>query len=399
MRPTRCEYLIASLRSTFFLRLTSHQSNKKSQVMAITEQLAGDILLNVFKRLDSKEMVSICRVSRQWLQIIHSHSHLWRSLVLPKGPEDVQLSALKLFDGKSKSTLREVSIESEETEEAEQIVEALQRSEQSLKFLNLDVGKVTKEMEVALSDVPIRFHNLVEFQLFGTSNYTLPCVKMVRGEELQAAALPPLRVLWIWRSEEMFSNNLQLFTNLSSFAVQQPKEALEWWNLLARPAQTLKHLSICIHDEQQDLAPLNFPNLQVLELLLYESYPSWMLIPSTSTYINKQYRIAPNLPSITELWASSTLKWENVSERCPVLTTLRMELDTKVAAQVNRLLPFIKKRRENVGLEVDGVGMVPMERLIVPFKGLKSTLLSQLREFVGEVIDLKSTPRLIEVNI
>lgn len=59
------------------------------------DQVSPDLLLTIFKKLNSKEMVSVMRVERKWLQVIDEHKALWRELVLPTKDQSCGLQALK----------------------------------------------------------------------------------------------------------------------------------------------------------------------------------------------------------------------------------------------------------------------------------------------------------------
>lgn len=398
--------LRSSLRSSFQL---PHPSQMSQQEATESESFPAEVLLRVFRNLDSKDMVLVSRTNHQWLEIINEHRTLWRRLVLDLDKTGGQCSILELFDRKSDHSLREVSIQSIGEDQESVISDILLRSRQTLSSLRLDVGDPygrLSESTRALSDLSFRLSNLVEFKLFEVEptrgSFGRPNVRVRIQNEDQVA--PKLRVLWIWKCDELFTNHLGLLRNLTSLVLYQHLENLEMWRVLEGPAHSLKHLDIQIHefDEDQELPTLNFLNLEVLELMSYGYYPNWLSIPSTSTFISKQYHVPRCLPSINELWVDSLMKWEeNLAGKCPILNTLRLSFDKKVIAQIKRILPLLKKRIQNVeeGLEVDGVAMVRIERLIVPLRFLKAELISELRELVDQVVDLQTVPRLIDVSV
>lgn len=78
--------------------------------------LPPEILLPIFKTLDSREMVCMMRVSKSWLEVIEENQSLWRRLILPKKEKEDEEenewepSVLELWDQKTSSSLQEVSI-------------------------------------------------------------------------------------------------------------------------------------------------------------------------------------------------------------------------------------------------------------------------------------------------
>ena len=62
-------------------------------------------------------------------------------------------------------------------------------------------------------------------------------------------------------------------------------------------------------------------------------------------------------------------------------------------------MTLLQQRKKNVEsrMEVEGVRMIPLKTLVVPFD--ECPILSELRELVGEVLDLRSVPNYIEIGI
>lgn len=52
------------------------------------DQLSSELLLPIFKCLDSREMVNVMRVRKKWLEIIDENAALWRILILPEPIRD-----------------------------------------------------------------------------------------------------------------------------------------------------------------------------------------------------------------------------------------------------------------------------------------------------------------------
>jgi len=65
------------------------------------------------------------------------------------------------------------------------------------------------------------------------------------------------------------------------------------------------------------------------------------------------------------------------------------------------LLALLRARKQNVesGLEVEGVRMEPLKKLIVPFENISSEALEECRGLVGEVVDWYSEPAIWEVEV
>jgi len=134
---------------------------------------------------------------------------------------------------------------------------------------------------------------------------------------------PRMKVFWVMNTYlSMF--DLGLLDRLSSLAVDESIEASKWRKLLENPSQTLKHLQIKM-EEPAEPTPLNFPQLEVLDLPLCpqtRSFPMWLIIPSTSLLIlSHPYQ---GLPSISELWVEDLRSWEILAESCPILKTIRI---------------------------------------------------------------------------
>lgn len=64
-------------------------------------------------------------------------------------------------------------------------------------------------------------------------------------------------------------------------------------------------------------------------------------------------------------------------------------------------MALLRARKENIKNrpEVDRIKMEPLKMLVIPFNKLFYEQLEELRELVGEVVDLKSEPRFWEVQI
>jgi len=79
---------------------------------SINDSLPSELLFVAFKWLDGNRVFKIRVVCKQWLDIIDENRAFWQFLVLEKkGDLKWNESVLELFDGKSGSALKEVSLE------------------------------------------------------------------------------------------------------------------------------------------------------------------------------------------------------------------------------------------------------------------------------------------------
>ena len=106
------------------------------------DKLSSDLLLAVFKNLDSQQMVKVVRVKKEWLEIIEENSSMWRKLILPKRDLGWGLQALRVFDEKSGSKLTEISIDLslKRSEKVDELVEIVERSRETLKSLEFGIS-------------------------------------------------------------------------------------------------------------------------------------------------------------------------------------------------------------------------------------------------------------------
>lgn len=106
------------------------------------DQLPSEILLPVFKQLTSIEMVIVLRVCKARYEVIDENKALWRRLVLPKREPGWDSSIAELFDRKSCSSLQEISMQvmwklKDDSKEMELLMEALERSQETLQVVQL----------------------------------------------------------------------------------------------------------------------------------------------------------------------------------------------------------------------------------------------------------------------
>ena len=101
--------------------------------------LAPEVLLEILLNLESHQTVVMRRLSKEFLGIIDSNKSLWRSLEWTQlGEEESPLPALEMFDEKSGSTMKEVSITQPKGElPKDPLLEVLGRSRSSMTHLSL----------------------------------------------------------------------------------------------------------------------------------------------------------------------------------------------------------------------------------------------------------------------
>lgn len=141
--------------------------------------------------------------------------------------------------------------------------------------------------------------------------------------------------------------------------------------MLQLPSQTLKHLYLNISSsgKRTHVQIINFPHLKVLEMDCHSStsFPSWITIPPTSMLIlTRRSILLSGLPSVSRLWCETFKGCNNLTNRCPLLEELRLVDPGPEQIEMKWLSPLLSMRKQNVDkkLEVDGVRMQPLKRLI-----------------------------------
>ena len=343
---------------------------------SINDSLSPDLLFNIFKRLDCIETTKVRRVCKEWFEIIDEHKSFWRTLHLPKDSlEKWDPSILELYDRKSESTLEDVEIGVKvEMELQTQFFDILERSKATLKhlFLKSELSYFPDKQDPfhTLSAVEslrvLGWHHLCRVRLRRTS------VKRDSQDDGSNTA-SPLRVLWYGANRSVLQNNSARLKNLVSLDTTVALSSSEWRDLLEGPSGSLKHLTFSFKhgykENHSGVPTLEFPKLEVLELDDGGNFPRWLLIPDSAILI--AHSGLSNLPSISELWAEDLdFMEEELSDRCARLKTLVLVARFQEAYQRDPLLNILNKRRINVeaGLEVDGVKMEPIQKLVLPSK-------------------------------
>lgn len=170
---------------------------------------------------------------------------------------------------------------------------------------------------------------------------------------------------------------------------------------------TLKHLEFTMEDSTLLLprgidvapAPLIFSKLQVLKLKgRHERFPGWMKVKESLTLVT--YTIFIDLPPISELWVKSMKQYKRIEKRCPSLTTLRYCYAPMKEEEKDWLNEFVFERQlRSQTVQIDGKKVGSLKTVVVPFASYEPRKLELLEDVVDELLDLKSVPQVVEVEI
>ena len=151
-------------------------------------------------------------------------------------------------------------------------------------------------------------------------------------------------------------------------------------------------------DENQDLDPLEFPRLEVLEDYSEIDFPNWIKIPYTSTLMVYHNEVLNGLPNVSHLWLTGIEKCGRLTKSCPSLKTLRVASKSSI---INSATLLLDQRRSMVegSMEIDGIKVTPIKTLSGDFKRFSEEELASLGNFAEDLIDLETVPKQIEVEI
>lgn len=317
---------------------------------------------------------------------------------------------MELFDGKSDSTLQDVEIEVwVQTSLRKQFYNTLEKSKATLKHLLLGFEPPSK------TDKQNVFHSMLTLESLRVLSWYQACNVYVRlrrtsikkdSQEDGSNTATPLRVLWYHDAgRSILEIKSSRFNNLVSLFIGSILSSSEWRTFLEGPSKSLKHLRVGFEREEEEdhsgVADLEFPNLEVLELIDGGRFPQWLLIPD-SVKLNAIPYIS-NLPSISELWIWATEYYENdIINRLPKLKTLCFSYVEDLELVVETLIE--RKANVEADLHVDGVKMEMIKTLILPFNQSDPNLSDQLEQFLKrcrelvEVVEGNAQSRFIEVE-
>lgn len=386
------------------------------------ERLSSHLFLSIFKWLDSVQVVKIRPVCQKWLEIIEEYRSLWRRPILPRRKKGWPISTLELFDSKSQSTLEEVqfSLPKLESEEYSLLVQLLERSKHSLRFLSIQLYDRVDfwYRESPIPDLSWKLSHLVEFKVSHSQQKRESRV-LLRWNEFEGSNrlgsnqnLSNLKVLWIYNFPAFINSHLDLLSNISSLCLSRSVTSSEWRRILEVPSKTLKHLrmtaSASSDPDSDQLSTLHFPRLKLLQTWSSEFFilPTWLDVPTTSILIS-ELGFPLYLPSISILCIPDLRDIQRSKIRCPLLVELEVgkSSDGIIAETypdlVNELILVLKERNHQSedGFEVDGVQMTPLKRLVIPFVQFRARKLEELRDLVEELLDLESVSPFIEIEV
>ena len=255
-------------------------------------------------------------------------------------------------------------------------------------------------------------------------HYKLSLQLEERDEDEEDDKGSSLRILWISDLKNLLKSHLFLLNNLVSLILTEDSYgSLRIRRILERSSRTLKHLEITINNGEERQIPkpqiptLSFPKLKFLNICLgwnhnTSVFPSWMRLPSLSTLIIWNPRTLSSLPACSKLWLvgldvnRDLLK---LVSQCPELLELRIHID-RGREGFEEISSMLSQRKANVeaGMEIQGVKMINLKTLVVPFRyvglrggtRLQKARLPELRELVEEVVDLREAlSQVIEMEL
>lgn len=330
--------------------------------------------------------------------------------------EESPLPALQMFDEKSASTLREVSISQEKGNPEIRILELLDRSKNSLTNLSLNLYTYKtafrlKIIEIASNSYLLESLVFWPFDEFWVSRF--PKTRLTRScsqVSLDATRPNNLQVLWYWDSFKDWKSKEDVLSSLVSFADPGYQDPTQFHSFISNFTKSIIHLAYSFR-HQDMLTSLSCPNLSVLEGEFPSTFPSWLDAPNLRIVIAESFteETLLSLPvTIEELWlfqfhasqaAGSDLN--SLLKSCPNLKILKVgPRFVRWKGKQFDLIMVLKARREKIlqGVEIQGVKMKSLEKLVIPTKLFKTAELNELKSLVGAMIDINDHPAFIELE-
>lgn len=371
----------------------------------ISHLIPPEILLRVFKQLDSKEVVNVMRVRKEWSEIIDEHKALWRRLILPEPKQDGwNASIVELFNRKSDKKLTEVFAMVDLASE-QRFIEALEESKKSLRSLFLIQDSNMSQLEECYSKLPyLKYFRVVNLSWRSSTVLVLPELKPVQDDHDSVR----LEVFWGHDFMDLTKSGPNILVNVKSLQITHWLDVEDWRSLLEKSCCNLRDLQMVMFGTNEEgYSPMEFPNLQVLDLQFANNsaeFPSWMIIPSSATLVIRRERLLSRLPSISRLWLSDLSLMHGLTKELPQLTELRFQPELNRGPlrdyPMGTFISILSERKANAEaeMEVNGEKFIHLKKLVLPSKMIEDHS-SQLSGLVGEVVGLETVSQVIGVVI
>lgn len=380
------------------------------------DDLSSEILLSIFKNLNSVEMINVMPVCRKWLGIIDDNKSLWRRLILPYKENGWNpVPPLTIFDQKSESGLKQVTMKMKRLSDAELTAfrELLERSKGTLEII-----KIGNCFNPFLIDLSWKCSNLIDFRIVNSNKMR---IELLGDLESEGDGSSKLKILWLpERCDILFTSHLLLLVNLVSLSVGGYLKFEIWRRILEVCGGNLKHLKMAVDlpDQTLQILPIELPRLKALDYdcrtftRLADRTPYWLQAPLIS-FLRTNESFPPS-PCVSTLSHTGHPEMNQIENNYPVLVelmqTVRRGSIFRPDTDWDMLLTILQCRKINVetGMEVDGVKMILLKRVVVFIANwsgqridVTEAKLAQLRLLVDEVeaVDAHTTIPIVEVDI
>lgn len=179
--------------------------------------------------------------------------------------------------------------------------------------------------------------------------------------------------------------------------------------LLVNFSETIIHLKMSIGNYRSDtMAPIVCPRLKVLEGYVLMGVSAFFDAQNLEIIVLRHVggddlELLPS--SLEEIWlmeGSHNVRWEPLLRSCPKLKILKMteKFLSDIIDPLPELLEFLEEKKiiAQDGKIIDGVKMIPLQKLILPTPLLSRKQLNRAREGVEEVVDVKDYRETIEIE-
>lgn len=124
-----------------------------------------------------------------------------------------------------------------------------------------------------------------------------------------------------------------------------------------------------------------------------------MTFPSTLRM--KTFNVYVGFSHISSLWIEDLRSVKSMSANSPKSQDLKVDLDPSQPLELDPLFDMLNQRKDNVEarLDVDGIKMEPLKKLIVPFDRLAVRDVNKVEGLVEMMVDLALEPKFWEVEI